>query len=103
MTTLASTFDTNQLPPSFQAFLDANAIDPKIYTVDQLPRYVRWNTHLDKEQLPSLDQLKTQLKTDHVWEIQGLKGFFGIQLNDQQQPKLMDIPAYKQHTIFGID
>ncbi|KAI8078738.1 S-adenosyl-L-methionine-dependent methyltransferase [Halteromyces radiatus] len=102
-TTLSSsTFDISQLPVSFQSFLKDNAIDPKIYTVDQLPRYIRWNTHLPLDQLPTLDQLKTQFKTNHVWKVQAMKGFFGIQLEDNL-PRLVDIAAYQQHTIFGID
>ncbi|KAI8334387.1 S-adenosyl-L-methionine-dependent methyltransferase [Chlamydoabsidia padenii] len=102
--TPSSPFDIKQLPQSFQAFLDANAIDPKIYTVDQLPRYIRWNTHFSIDQLPTLEQLQSQLKTNHVWEIKGMKGFFGFLLADQDEPlRLIDIPAYQQHLIFGID
>ncbi|CAO3637172.1 unnamed protein product [Cunninghamella echinulata] len=48
------TFDLTQLPDSFKTFLNDNDIDPKIYTILQLPRYIRWNTHLKKDQLPSL-------------------------------------------------
>lgn len=89
-----SPFDITQLPQSFKTFLSTNAIDPKIYTVEHLPRYIRWNTHFATDQLPSIDQLQSQLNTDRVWEINGMPGFFGFQLLDQKQPlRLYDIPA----------
>ncbi|KAI9307821.1 S-adenosyl-L-methionine-dependent methyltransferase [Cunninghamella echinulata] len=97
----APTFDLTQLPESFKTFLNDNDINPKIYTIFQLPRYIRWNTHLKKDQLPSLDQLKTQLKTDKVWKVKGMNGFFGFILDDNQ--RLIDIPAYKNQQVFGID
>jgi hypothetical protein len=89
-----SPFDITQLPQSFKTFLDINAIDPKIYTVEQLPRYIRWNTHFPSDKLPTVDQLQSQLNTDHVWEINGMPGFFGFRLSKQKQPlRLYDIPA----------
>ncbi|ORX57001.1 S-adenosyl-L-methionine-dependent methyltransferase [Hesseltinella vesiculosa] len=93
-------FDINQLPKSFQTFLKDNAIDPQIYSIVRLPRYIRWNTHIPEPQLPTLAQLKQQLHTDDVWQVPGLTGFFGI---GPTSTRLVDIPAYKDKKVFGID
>ncbi|KAI8064427.1 S-adenosyl-L-methionine-dependent methyltransferase [Gongronella butleri] len=93
-------FDLSQLPASFQAFLAANDIDPQIYTQVRLPRYIRWNTHIPLAQLPSVDDLKKQLNTDNVWQVQGLAGFFGV---GPTPTRLVDIAAYKDKKVFGID
>ncbi|KAI9025022.1 S-adenosyl-L-methionine-dependent methyltransferase [Phycomyces nitens] len=95
-------FDITNLPESFNKFLTDNHIDPRIYTVTNLPRFVRWNTHFDQALLPTLDQLCDQLKTPNVWKVQGLEGFFGFNLL-KDGPRLFDIPAYKNHSLFGID
>ncbi|KAL0091973.1 S-adenosyl-L-methionine-dependent methyltransferase [Phycomyces blakesleeanus] len=101
-TDIDSGFDITNLPESFKRFLKDNDIDPRIYTVTKLPRFVRWNSHLDQSLLPTLDQLREQLKTQDVWKVQGLDGFFGFNLV-KNGPRLFDIPAYKDHSLFGID
>ncbi|CAO3641674.1 unnamed protein product [Cunninghamella blakesleeana] len=53
-------------------------------------------------QLPTLKQLKEQLKSDRVWEVKGMTGFFGFILEDNTH-RLIDIPAYKNQQVFGID
>lgn len=80
-------FDLDRLPASFQQFLDDNAIDPRIYTVSDLPRYVRLNTNAIA--LPSLDDLKEQLGTDDVWQVKD--GIFGFL---HAKHRLVDIAAY---------
>ncbi|KAI7870945.1 S-adenosyl-L-methionine-dependent methyltransferase [Spinellus fusiger] len=95
-------FDIEHLPVSFKKFLDENTIDPRIYTVTALPRYVRWNTHLGQTHLPTLEQLRQQLNTEQVWQVPGLDGFFGFH-RSKQSPRLVDIPAYQHHALFGID
>ncbi|KAG0180247.1 hypothetical protein DFQ29_000981 [Apophysomyces sp. BC1021] len=93
-------FAVDNLPASFRRFLEENDIDPLIYTVTRLPRFVRWNTHVAATELPTVEQLREQLQTDKVWEVPGMSGFFGFELCDQ---RLVDIPAYKDHKVFGID
>lgn len=80
-------FDLDRLPASFQQFLVDNAIDPRIYTVSDLPRYVRLNTNANA--LPSLDDLKEQLGTDDVWQVKD--GIFGFL---HAKHRLVDIAAY---------
>ncbi|KAI9478740.1 MAG: S-adenosyl-L-methionine-dependent methyltransferase [Benjaminiella poitrasii] len=98
----ASGFDLNQLPASFQKFLKDNLIDPQIYTVIDLPRYVRINTHLPIDKRPSLDDLKEQLQIDKVNTVDGVDNFFSIQLSNTSK-RISDCQAYKDHAIFGID
>ncbi|KAF7729681.1 hypothetical protein EC973_004054 [Apophysomyces ossiformis] len=93
-------FNIDNLPESFQRFLKENDIDPQIYTVTDLPRFVRWNTHKAAAELPTVEQLREQLQTDKVWAVTGMQGFFGVELKDQ---RLVDISAYKHHKVFGID
>jgi hypothetical protein len=87
-----SNFDISQLPDSFQKFLKDNSIDPEIYTVANLPRYVRLNTHLPIEKRPTLKDLRDQLKTKQVYAVEGLGNFFSIQLSDTKM-RISDIPA----------
>ncbi|KAG1239477.1 hypothetical protein G6F68_018598 [Rhizopus microsporus] len=75
-----SDFDLAQLPDSFRKFLDDNSIDPAIYTVTNLPRYVRINTHIPKDKRPTLKDLKEQLNTDQVHKVEGLEDFYRVQL-----------------------
>lgn len=79
-------FDLDRLPASFQQFLVDNAIDPRIYTVSDLPRYVRLNTNATC--LPSLDDLKEQLGTSQVWQVK--EGIFGFL---HAKHRLVDIEA----------
>ncbi|KAI8976238.1 S-adenosyl-L-methionine-dependent methyltransferase [Pilobolus umbonatus] len=95
-------FDISQLPPSFKQFLSDNDIDPVIYTIDDLPRYIRINTHLDTSKQPTLQQLKDQLQTDEVEEVKDMPGFYSVQLTKTTQ-RISDMKAYKDHAIFGID
>ncbi|KAI7886236.1 S-adenosyl-L-methionine-dependent methyltransferase [Lichtheimia hyalospora FSU 10163] len=89
-------FNLDRLPASFQQFLVDNAIDPGIYTVSDLPRYVRLNTNANT--LPSLDDLKEQLGTSNVWQVKD--GIFGFL---HAKHRLVDIAAYKNRSLFGID
>ncbi|KAL9546028.1 hypothetical protein MBANPS3_006863 [Mucor bainieri] len=98
----ATPFDVSKLPDSFQKFLKDNSIDPQIYTVARLPRYIRTNTHLPADKRPSLHDLRAQFQTDKVQAVDGLEHFFSVQLEDTTQ-RISDIPAYKEHAIFGID
>lgn len=82
LTKKTSTFDINKLPVAFQKFLADNSIDPKIYTVADLPRYIRINTHLPEEKRPTLQDLKDQLKTNQVYPVDGVSHFFSVQLSD---------------------
>ncbi|KAI8987720.1 S-adenosyl-L-methionine-dependent methyltransferase [Mycotypha africana] len=98
----STTFNLEHLPVSFKTFLEKNQIDPKIYTIKELPRFVRVNTHLPLNRRPSVEDLRSQLKTDKVYPVEGLEDFFSIYLNDTKQ-RISDIPAYKERSIFGID
>lgn len=95
-----SDFDISQLPSSFQKFLKDNAIDPEIYTVANLPRYVRLNTHVPVEKRPTMEILRTQLKTQKVYAVEGLDNFFSIQLSDTKM-RISDIPAYVISIVCG--
>ncbi|KAI8082564.1 S-adenosyl-L-methionine-dependent methyltransferase [Gilbertella persicaria] len=99
-TTKVSSFDIDKLPASFKQFLKENDIDPEIYTVATLPRYVRLNTHLPTEKRPTVHDLRQQLDTEEVYPVKGLENFFRIQLSSK---RISDTQAYKDHTIFGID
>lgn len=78
------TFDINQLPTCFKKFLEDNDIDPEVYTVTDLPRYIRTNTHLPLSQRPTLQQLKDQLETDQVHAVPDLPDFFSIQIAEKR-------------------
>ncbi|GAA5800496.1 hypothetical protein HPULCUR_005927 [Helicostylum pulchrum] len=93
-------FNIDQLPTCFKKFLEDNDIDPEIYTVADLPRYIRTNTHLPLSQRPTLQQLREQFETDQVFSVPELADFFSVQLG---QKRISDISAYKEHAIFGID
>lgn len=89
---ITTQFDIKKLPDSFQRFLEDNSIDPQIYTVAKLPRYIRTNTHLPADKRPSLQELKAQFQTDKVCPVDGLDNFFSVQLDDTTQ-RISDIPA----------
>jgi hypothetical protein len=78
--TTSSIFDVEQLPSSFKTFLKENDIDPSVYTVSNLPRYVRVNSQAKDK--PTLAQLKEQLKTDDIEQMEHMDGFFRIQLKN---------------------
>lgn len=88
----STAFDIARLPDSFQRFLKDNSIDPHIYTVAALPRYIRTNTHLPADKRPSLQALRTQFQTDKVYAVEGLDHFFSVQLDDTTQ-RISDVPA----------
>jgi hypothetical protein len=87
-----SNFDIKQLPDSFKKFLQDNDIDPEIYTVAQLPRYLRTNTNLPIDKRPTLQQLRDQFQTDQVHSVPGLPEFFSVQLSKTTK-RISDIPA----------
>src|SRR3954466_3649148 len=84
-----NTFSVSSLPKAFLNFLDDNGIDPSVYSVTNLPRYVRLNTGLAASSLPSAQELKEQLNARRVWEVQGMNGFFGMEL-EQDSVRLVD-------------
>jgi hypothetical protein len=96
--------DLSTLPASFNQFLKDNDVDPVIYTVKNLPRFVRWNTRFPKSELPTAEDLQQQLNARRVWPVKGVDGFFGIELEDNQpdsesesdtiqNTRIVDIPA----------
>jgi hypothetical protein len=96
--------DLSTLPASFNQFLKDNDVDPVIYTVKNLPRFVRWNTRFPKSELPTAEDLQQQLNARRVWPVNGVDGFFGIELEDNQpdsesesdtiqNTRIVDIPA----------
>lgn len=87
-----SQFDIEQLPESFKKFLKDNDIDPEIYTVTQLPRYIRTNTNIPTAKRPTLQDLKDQFGTDQVFSVPGVPDFFSVQLSETTK-RLSDIPA----------
>lgn len=87
---MSTPFDIDQLPTCFKKFLEDNDIDPKIYTVAELPRYIRTNTHLPLSQRPTLQQLKEQFETDQVFSVPELADFFSVQLGPK---RISDISA----------
>ncbi|CEP13889.1 hypothetical protein [Parasitella parasitica] len=98
----ATSFDIKRLPDSFKKFLLDNSIDPQIYTVANLPRYIRINTHLPDDKRPTLEDLKSQFETDKVYAVDGIDNFFMVQLEGTTQ-RISDITAYKNQAVFGID
>ncbi|KAI9310374.1 S-adenosyl-L-methionine-dependent methyltransferase, partial [Dichotomocladium elegans] len=91
-------FDINSLPSSFKKFLSDNDIDPRIYTITDLPRYIRVNLNAAEDKIPDLDDLRDQLAASEVWEVK--RGIFGFL---HPKKRLVDIPAYKSGSVFGID
>lgn len=83
-------FDITQLPASFKKFLKENDIDPAVYTVADLPRYIRTNTHVPLSQRPTLQQLKDQFETEQVFPVPGLENFYSVQLGDK---RISDVSA----------
>ncbi|KAG0215101.1 hypothetical protein BGX28_000806 [Mortierella sp. GBA30] len=94
--TIARTFSLDNLPAEFVAFLAKNEIDPAIYTVTDLPRYVRLNP--DPHTTISPQDLEKELGTK-VEPIPGLEAFCRL----SGQTKLRNTQAYKDGRIFGMD
>lgn len=80
---LPAAFSLDSLPPAFLSFLKQNEIDPSVYTVTDLPRYVRLNTALPQADWPTAYQLQSQLNAPRVWQVEGMEGFFGIELAEE--------------------
>ncbi|CAG8563220.1 12849_t:CDS:2, partial [Acaulospora colombiana] len=91
-----STFSISSLPSTFLEFLQANEIDPRIYTIRELPRYIRLNTQ--HPQLPTREELENQIGTK-LWNVDGIDGFYGL----DGRRRIVDCQAYKEGKIFGID
>lgn len=70
--TPSRTFSLDNLPAEFVAFLAKNEIDPAIYTVTDLPRYVRLNP--DPHLTITPEELEKQLGTK-VEPVPGLEAF----------------------------
>ncbi|KAF9579206.1 hypothetical protein BGW38_004629 [Lunasporangiospora selenospora] len=95
-TTPRATFSLDNLPSDFVAFLAKNDIDPAIYTVTDLPRYVRLNP--DPHLTISPEELGVQLGTK-VEPVSGLEDFCRL----SGHVKLRNTQAYKDGRIFGMD
>ncbi|KAF9318568.1 hypothetical protein BG003_011005 [Podila horticola] len=90
------TFSLENLPAEFVAFLAKNEIDPAIYTVTDLPRYVRLNP--DPHLTTTPQELERELGT-RVEPVPGLEAF--CRLNGST--KLRNCQAYKDGRVFGMD
>ncbi|KAF9100247.1 hypothetical protein BGX23_000010 [Mortierella sp. AD031] len=93
---LARTFSLDNLPAEFVTFLAKNEIDPAIYTVTDLPRYVRLNP--DPHLTLTPEELEKQLGTK-VEPVPGLEAFCRL----DGKAKLRNTQAYKDGRIFGMD
>ncbi|KAF9368971.1 hypothetical protein CPB97_004035 [Podila verticillata] len=89
-------FSLDNLPAEFVAFLAKNEIDPAIYTVTDLPRYVRLNP--DPHLTITPQELERQLGT-RVEPVPGLEAFCRL----DGATKLRNCQAYKDGRIFGMD
>ncbi|KAF9111349.1 hypothetical protein BGX27_005051 [Mortierella sp. AM989] len=92
----ARTFSLDNLPTEFVAFLAKNEINPAIYTVTDLPRYVRLNP--DPHQTITPEALEIELGTK-VEPVPGLEAFCRL----SGDAKLRNTQAYKEGRIFGMD
>ncbi|KAF9571682.1 hypothetical protein EC968_000279 [Mortierella alpina] len=92
----SNVFSLDNLPAEFVAFLAKNEIDPAIYTVTDLPRYVRLNP--DPHMTITPEALERELGT-RVEPIPGLEAFCRL----SGQTKLRNTQAYKEGRIFGMD
>ncbi|KAG0045785.1 hypothetical protein BGZ83_008997 [Gryganskiella cystojenkinii] len=90
------TFSLDNLPVEFVSFLAKNEIDPAIYTVTDLPRYVRLNP--DPHLTITPEELAMQLGT-RVEPVPGLEAFCRM----SGSVKLRNCQAYKDGRIFGMD
>ncbi|CAG8667301.1 14243_t:CDS:2, partial [Cetraspora pellucida] len=94
-------FSLSNLPTSFLKFLKVSEIDPAIYTIQNLPRYIRINScyyNDEYSQLQICKELEEQIGTN-IWPVKGIDGFFGLDGNC----RIVDCKAYKEGKIFGID
>lgn len=80
-------FSLDNLPAEFVSFLAKNEIDPAIYTVTDLPRYVRLNP--DPHMTITPEALERELGT-RVEPIPGLEAFCRL----SGQTKLRNTQAY---------
>lgn len=87
----AKTFSLDNLPAEFVAFLAKNEIDPAIYTVTDLPRYVRLNP--DPHLTITPQELERQLGT-RVEPVPGLEAFCRL----EGATKLRNCQAYVTFT-----
>ncbi|KAG0370214.1 hypothetical protein BGZ54_007225 [Gamsiella multidivaricata] len=90
------TFSLDNLPVEFVAFLAKNEIDSAIYTVTDLPRYVRLNP--DPHLTITPEALEKELGTK-VEPVPGLEAFCRL----SGHVKLRNTQAYKDGRIFGMD
>ncbi|RIB04716.1 S-adenosyl-L-methionine-dependent methyltransferase [Gigaspora rosea] len=93
-------FSLSNLPSSFLKFLKTSEIDPVVYTIQNLPRYIRINLfqYNEHSQLQICKELEEQIGTK-IWPVKGIDGFFGLDGNC----RIVDCKAYKEGKIFGID
>ncbi|KAF9168301.1 hypothetical protein DFQ26_009520 [Actinomortierella ambigua] len=94
--TAARTFSLDNLPSDFVTFLHKNDIDPAIYTVADLPRYVRLNP--DPHNTITAEELSDQLGVS-VEPVPGLELFCRL----PAKVRLRQSQAYTEGRIFGMD
>ncbi|CAG8461927.1 369_t:CDS:2 [Ambispora gerdemannii] len=95
----AERFSISNLPKSFVKFLEDNEIDPSVYHINNLPRYIRLTGQHDPLlQQATLKELREQL-SGPVLQVDGIDNFCRIDANE----KIVDCQAYKDGKIFGMD
>ncbi|KAF9969665.1 hypothetical protein BGZ73_007911 [Actinomortierella ambigua] len=92
----ARSFSLDNLPRDFVTFLHTNDIDPSIYTVADLPRYVRLNP--DPHNTITAEELSNQLGVA-VEPVPGLGHFCRL----PSTARLRQAQAYSEGRIFGMD
>ncbi|KAL1923146.1 uncharacterized protein VTP21DRAFT_9522 [Calcarisporiella thermophila] len=85
--------DLAALPQKFIDFLAANDIDPRIYTITDLPRFIRF----DENEI-SASEVEHQLQA-HIEKVEGVDGFWRL----DGRVKIVGCQAYKDGKIFGMD
>ncbi|CAG8491282.1 7694_t:CDS:2 [Ambispora leptoticha] len=93
---VAGRFSISNLPKSFIKFLEDNEIDPSVYCVNNLPRYIRLTGPL--QQQLTLKELHEQFNGP-VLPVDGIDNFFRIDAKE----KIVDCQTYKDGKIFGMD
>ncbi|CAA7056985.1 unnamed protein product [Microthlaspi erraticum] len=84
-----------QLPETFLRFLEANGLDPSIYTHgDSIPRYVRLKPGLED----SLEEIECEIKCK-LEKVNWLAGFYSI----PPHVHIASSKAYQQGKMYGID
>ncbi|CAG8558276.1 13036_t:CDS:2, partial [Racocetra fulgida] len=87
-------FSLSNLPTSFLKFLKVSEIDPAVYTIQNLPRYIRINScqYNEHSQLQICKELEEQIGTK-IWPVKGIDEgkIFGIDLSSGIAVYALDI------------